>query len=108
MSIIFIIASFEVRTKRSASPLNLGLYEGLGLWTIPLYEKNSSISDDINEGPLSNTMYNGKPKRANISSNASMVASDVILFIILIKGYFEKASVTTKNVILMNGPAKLM
>ena len=67
---------------------------------------NSANSWEVNWGRLSLTSCYGFPYRANISRSFSIVASLVLLGMSSTSSHFELLSITSKNILPMNGPAK--
>ena len=83
------MAHLTVWTKHLARQFDEGWYGALRMCVIPFHFKNWVNLSDVNWGPLPETSWSGRPKRANTKHRASVVWSDVVADIGMTSGYFS-------------------
>ena len=95
----------KVCTNLSASPFELGWYGAISVCCMPLLRQNSTAT---NWGPLSLTMWSGKPYLENNDLWTLIVFSAVVDVITITSGHFEQALMTMSHICPSKGPAKSM
>ena len=85
----FLSARFNMSTKRSAWPFDLGWYCGVVMCFIWKISQNSLNSTDVNWLPLSLTTQSTSPNRANSSCRNPIVVPVVGLLLLRTSGHLE-------------------
>ena len=101
-----IIAVLKIPTALSARPFPAGWYGEVVICSIPFAEQNVLNSRDVKVGPLSDTIWSGSPCVLKISLSSIIVSEAVMVVIVLTSIHLECASITIKDILFKNGPAK--
>ena len=92
----FLSARFNVSTKRSAWPFDIGWCCGVVICFIWKISQNSLNSTDVNWLPLSLTTQSTTPNRANSSCRNPIVVPVVGFLHLRTSGHLEKLSTTIR------------
>ena len=93
---VFLISAKPLTTENTESKTTPKIYK-ITVCLIPFRRRNSPNSALMNCGPLSFTTVTGKPKQANTSRKAAIVAAPVVEDIGRISRHLEWATTITKK-----------
>jgi hypothetical protein len=105
----FVIRPFlKFLTPFSAKSLNFGWYYCVNMCLMLfIFVKILNVSD-VSWEPLSLTMHSGISNLAKHSLSLVIVDELVMLFMMYTSGHFKKESMTSRNILFMKGPRKMM